>query len=308
MRPYPIYLAAAVMTASLLTACGGKTETATETPETETGAKADTTQAGKDSKDTLVADAVTSATNVANSPTFNGVLVVSPNQIATVSSTMGGRIHKLHVMPGKAVGKGQVIATLDDPDFISLQQTYMEASAQLEYLKQEYNRQHALGTKDAASQKKVQQSKAEYLSMRSRAMAAEAQLRALGVNTQPIRNGEIMTYLPVTAPIGGYVTNLTANIGKYVEEGSPICDIINKSSQLLQLTVYEKDLHLMTVGKELAFRVNGMGKKTFSATVISVDQAVDKTDYSIKAYARVKDAHPSFRPGMYVRAKIKGGV
>lgn len=308
MKLYPIHLTAAVALASLMLACGGKTETATGNTEAGTAQTTDTAKAGEDNKDTLTADAVTSATNVANSPTFNGVLVVSPDKLATVSSTMGGRIHRLYVMPGKAVSRGQVIATLDDPDFISLQQTYLEANAQLEYLKQEYSRQHALGTKDAASQKKVQQSKADYLAMKSRAMAAEAQLRALGVNLQQIKNGGIMTYLPITAPISGYVTNLNANTGKYIEEGSPICDVINKTSPLLQLTVYEKDLQLMTVGKELAFRVNGMGKKTFSATIISIDQAVDKTDYSIKAYARVKDAHQSFRPGMYVRAKIKGGV
>ena len=137
MKLYPIHLTAAVAMASLMLACGGKTETATGNTEAGTAQTTDTAKAGEDSKDTLTADAVTSATNVANSPTFNGVLVVSPDKLATVSSTMGGRIHRLYVMPGKAVSRGQLIATLDDPDFISLQQTYLEANAQLEYLKQE---------------------------------------------------------------------------------------------------------------------------------------------------------------------------
>ena len=44
---------------------------------------------------------------------------------------------------------------------------------------------------------------------------------------------------------------------------------------------------------------------TQMATVISVDQAVDKTDYSIKAYAKVKDHNAMFRPGMYVRARMR---
>ena len=73
---------------------------------------------------------------------------------------------------------------------------------------------------------------------------------------------------------------------------------------MLQLTVYEKDIKLMKVGKTILFRVNGMGKTSFPATISSVDQAVDKTDYSIKVYARVKDSNPTFRPGMYVRAKL----
>ena len=290
------------MAALMLASCGGKEQQVPETAE-EQKAAADTTAAQNVQQDSVTVDAVSSATHVANSPTFNGVLIASPTQMATVSSTIGGRIHQLYVMPGKAVSRGQVIALLDDPSFIELQQSYLEASAQLEYLEQEYNRQRSLGAKEAASQKRVQQSKAEYLAMKSKASATEAQLRALGINPLSIKNKGIKTYLPVTSPIGGFVTNLTVNLGKYVEAGSAICDVINKSQPLIQLTVYEKDLHLINTGTEIAFRVNGMGKATFSATVISVDQAVDKTDYSIKAYAKVKDHNAMFRPGMYVRAK-----
>ena len=61
----------------------------------------------------------------------------------------------------------------------------------------------------------------------------------------------------------------------------------------------------MAVGKNLEFRVNGMGKTTFSATIISIDQSVDKSDYSVKVYAKVRSTNADFRPGMYVRAKLK---
>lgn len=107
------------------------------------------------------------------------------------------------------------------------------------------------------------------------------------------------------APLSGYVTNLRVNLGTYLNAGEPICDLINKSQLLLQLTVYEKDLSLMQVGGEVEFRVNGMGKETFKATVVAIDQSVDATDYSIKVYAHVLSNCPDFRPGMYVRARIK---
>ena len=229
MKIYPTLLMAALLLAS----CGGKEQNVSETAEGQQTASADTTSASTAQQDSVTVDAVSSATNVANSPTFNGVLIASPTQMATVSSTMGGRIHKLYVMPGKAVSRGQVIALLDDPGFIELQQSYLEASAQLEYLEQEYNRQRSLGSKEAASQKRVQQSKAEYLAMKSKASATGAQLRALGINPLAVKSGGIKTYLPVTSPIGGFVTNLTVNLGKYVEAGSAICDVINKSQPLI---------------------------------------------------------------------------
>lgn len=286
-------------TALVMMSCGGKNEPSMAEMEE----KADSVAA--DTVKTEV-DAVTSATNVANSPTFNGLISVAPNRFATVSLTIGGRIHSLNVMSGKAVARGQVIATLDNPEFIELQQTYLESKAQLEYLEKEYLRQKTLGQGEATSQKRVEESRADYLSMKSRTEAAATRLKALGISPSSVCTNGIRPYLPVVAPIGGFVGNLSVNLGKYVEAGMPICDVVNKSNPMLELTVYEKDIALMKVGDKLQFRVNGLGKLTFAATIVSIDQAVDKKDYSIKVYAKVSETNPQFRPGMYVRAKIAG--
>ncbi|MGM9698117.1 MAG: efflux RND transporter periplasmic adaptor subunit [Prevotella sp.] len=282
--------------ALIIVSCGGKNEATVE----ETEVKTDSVAA--DTVKTAV-DAVTSATNVANSPSFNGLLAISPDRLATVSLTMGGRIHSLNVMSGKAVAKGQVIATLDNPEFIELQQTYLDSHAQLEFLEKEYERQKALGSGEATSQKRVEQSRAEYLSMKSRMEASATRLKALGIAPGSVIANGIRPYLPIVAPIGGYVSNLSANIGKYIEVGESICDIINKSNPMIELTVYEKDIALMKTGGKIRFRVNGMGKTTYSATIVSIDQSVDMKDYSIKVYARVDDVNPVFRPGMFVVAK-----
>ena len=286
-------------TALVMMSCGGKNEPSMAEMEE----KADSVAA--DTVKTEV-DAVTSATNVANSPTFNGLISVAPNRFATVSLTIGGRIHSLNVMSGKAVARGQVIATLDNPEFIELQQTYLESKAQLEYLEKEYLRQKTLGQGEATSQKRVEESRADYLSMKSRTEAAATRLKALGISPSSVCTNGIRPYLPVVAPIGGFVGNLSVNLGKYVEAGMPICDVVNKSNPMLELTVYEKDIALMKVGDKLQFRVNGLGKSAFAATIVSIDQAVDKKDYSIKVYAKVSETNPQFRPGMYVRAKIAG--
>lgn len=291
---------------SLSSACSGKS-TPMEPASTE---QRDSTAADSLLADSsaVQVDAVSSATHVENSPTFNGLMVVQPQQHATLSLTMGGRVHSILVMPGQAVHKGQVVATIDNPEFIELQQEYLDAAAQLEYLEKEYERQKSLGSQEASSKKKIEQSKADYLSMKSRKAAASARLTALGVHPAAVQQHGISAFLQVKSPIAGYVTNLQANLGKYLQTGEPLCEVINKAEPLLQLTVYEKEIKLMKVGTPLAFRVNGMGKENFNATVVAIEQSVDKTDYSIKVYARVTTPNPQFRPGMYVRSKIKANV
>ena len=300
MKSYFVYLTAALMMA----ACSGENSSDVDSQTSDSVDKSDSVEI-KANADSVGIDGVSSATNVANSPTFNGVIMVSPQQNATVSLTMGGKVHSLKVMPGQAVARGQVIASIDNPEYIDLQQTYLDASAQTEYLEKEYKRQSELSANDASSQKKMQQSKAEYLSMHSRLSAAASRLKTLGVNPASVKLNGIQPYLLVKAPINGFVTNLNVNLGKYLDAGEPICDVINKSQPLIQLTVYERELNLMRVGRPVEFRVNGMGKKTFNAQIVSIDQSVDAKDYSIKVYAKVMASNSNFRPGMYIRAKLK---
>ena len=300
MKSYFVYLTAALMMA----ACSGGNSSDVDSQTSDSVDKSDSVEI-KANADSVGIDGVSSATNVANSPTFNGVIMVSPQQNATVSLTMGGKVHSLKVMPGQAVARGQVIASIDNPEYIDLQQTYLDASAQTEYLEKEYKRQSDLSANEASSQKKMQQSKAEYLSMHSRLSAAASRLKTLGVNPASVKLNGIQPYLLVKAPINGFVTNLNVNLGKYLDAGEPICDVINKSQPLIQLTVYERELNLMRVGRPVEFRVNGMGKKTFNAQIVSIDQSVDAKDYSIKVYAKVMASNSDFRPGMYIRAKLK---
>ncbi len=271
-------------------------EEAAPAPATETVAQADSVQQ---------TDAVSSATNVAKSASYNGVITVPPQRQATVTLTMGGSIHSTNLLPGSYVRQGEVIATLENPEFIQLQQTYLESAAQAEYLEKEYNRQKMLSEQEAASQKRFQQSKADYLSMKSRMDAAAAQLKLLQVDVRQLHDQGIEPYLQVKAPLDGYVTNMKVNLGTYLNAGEPICDIINKGETLLELTAYEKDLDYLQVGSSVEFQVNGMGSQTFEATVITIGQEVDDVNRSLQVYARVKDQNSRFRPGMYVSAKIR---
>lgn len=276
-----------------------------ETETTVAPSPADSVAVVADTMDSTYVDGVTSATAIANPASFNGTLVIPPKNFATVTLSMGGIVKDLSLLPGSYVSKGAIVGTLENPDFIDLQQSYLDSYAQLEYLEAEYKRQQNLSREEAASQKKLQQSKADYLSMKSRLQASAAQLRLLGVNPETLNTTGIRPYIEVKSPINGYISNVQANLGKYLNAGEPLCDVIDKSQTMVRLTAYEKDLVGMKVGSRVQFRVNGLGKTTFHATLISIGQQVDDTNRSIELYAKVLDASPVFRPGMYVSARME---
>ncbi|MEZ7913300.1 efflux RND transporter periplasmic adaptor subunit [Macellibacteroides fermentans] len=293
---------------AILTACNSTTNTKQEMPTTVTADSVtvispDSTAYSQPYDSTSI-DGTTAATAI-NKVSFNGTLIVPPQNFASVTMLMGGIIRSVNLLPGNYVKKGTLLATLDNPDFISLQQTYLESQAQTEYLKSEYNRQLVLSKEEVASVKKMEQSKADYLSMKSKMAAAAAQLSLLGISTQSLSKNGIMPVLEIKAPVNGYIGKVKVNVGKYLNAGDILCEIINKQETLLRLTTYEKDLKDIRLGAKVWFRVNGMGTKTFEAKLISIGQEVDETSRSLEVFAKVISEDPNFRPGMYVTAQIE---
>lgn len=293
---------------AILTACNSSSDTKQEMPTSVTADSV--TVISPDSAaysqpyDSTSIDGTTAATAI-KKVSFNGTLIIPPQNFASVTMLMGGIIRSVNLLPGSYVKKGTLLATLDNLDFISLQQTFLESQAQTEYLKSEYNRQLVLSKEEVASVKKLEQSKADYLSMKSKMEAAAAQLSLLGISTQSLLKNGITPALEIKAPVNGYIGKVKVNVGKYLNEGDILCEIINKQETLLRLTTYEKDLKDIRLGAKVWFRVNGMGTKTFEAKLISIGQEVDETSRSLEVFAKVISEDPNFRPGMYVTAQIE---
>lgn len=280
-----------------IVACGNKkTEPATENAIQTVVETAETGNAET--------DAITSATHVSNSPTFNGMLIIPPQYHATVTLFMDGVVKNTSLLSGEFVRKGELLATLENPEYIALQQSYIESHAQEEFLEIEFRRQQELANNEIASQKRLQESKAEYLSMKSRREAAAAQLNLLGFNPAQILENGIIPQLELRAPIAGYTANVQINTGTHIAAGNTVCEIIDKSKMLLKITIYEKDIDKIKTGDSLHFYTNGMGTQTFNAKVISLGQMVDNINRSLDVYATVIDNNPQFRPGMYVNVRV----
>ena len=79
MKKHIVIIAAAMM----LAACSGRNSSDADTQSADSVGKSDSIEV-KANNDSLSVDAVSSATNVANTPTFNGVLMVAPQNNATV--------------------------------------------------------------------------------------------------------------------------------------------------------------------------------------------------------------------------------
>ena len=76
----------------------------------------------------------------------NGIIDVPPENRAVVNAIIGGNIKTTPLLIGDKVRKGEALVTIENPEFVRMQQEYMEVNARLSYLKSELERQQTIDT------------------------------------------------------------------------------------------------------------------------------------------------------------------
>lgn len=234
---------------------------------------------------------------------LNGKAEIAPSHISLVSSIMGGHIKSINVINGSHFSKGQVLAVVEDPQFIQLQQDYLVTKAQLEAARLNFNRQKDLNTSKASSDKTMQTAQAEYSTLNATLKGLEEKLRIIGINAKGLSTGNIRSKINIYAPFTGFVSKILVSNGQYINPADTLFELINPSGLLLELKVFENDVNDVKVGQEiLVYNNQNPGVKS-NARIISVVPSIENGG-SATAVARLSSVNTEFVKGMYVNAEV----
>lgn len=243
--------------------------------------------------------------NLSNIVKLSGIIDVEPNSMATVSAPLGGYIKTAGLLPGQAVRKGQVLATIENPEFINMQQDYLESKGRLQYLEQEYKRQQKLRDEDVNAAKTFQQVASDYRVMQATINGLEQKLALAGIKTSALQSGKITRTANLYAPISGYIKTSNVNIGKYANPTDVLFEIINKDDLHLALNAFEKDLGKIKVGQTVKFSLANENNFNRKAKVFLMGQSTGD-DRIVPVHCHLTNQKdPSLLPGMYVKAWIE---
>lgn len=230
----------------------------------------------------------------------NGQLRVPNNNKATVTSLYGGIIKTLNIQVGSSVKKGQVVATIANPEFIRLQEDYLTINSRMIYAEQEYRRQRELFDNDAGARKNLQSAEAEVKTLRTRKASLARQLQMMGIRPGSVRNGNMSSGLVIRAPIGGTVSRIASQIGSYVDVSSPVAEIIDNNSIHLDLQVFEKDLPKMRVGQVVHFKLTNNPETEYDAEIYSIGSSFENESKTISVHAGVTGNKTGLIDGMNI--------
>ena len=239
----------------------------------------------------------------------NGVIDVPPQSRAVVSAFAGGYIKNTPLLVGSKVSKGQRLVTIENPEFITMQQNYMETVAQLSYLNSEYERQKTMFEEKITSQKSYLRAESEYKTALARSNSLKKNLQMLNINPASVAAGNIVSQVNIYSPIDGNVTQVFVNTGTYVSPADKIMEIMNTDHIHLELKVFEKDLLQLKKDQEILFSVPEASKETFKGDVHLVGTSIDPNSRIAMIHGHIdeKDSQ-NFTAGMFVEAQIVTGT
>jgi len=235
---------------------------------------------------------------------LNGRIDVPPQNIVSISVPLGGYLKSTKLLPGMYLKKGEVIAIVEDQQYIQLQQDYLTAKARINFTEAEYLRQKELNESKASSDKVYQQAEAEFKSQKILISALGEKLKLAGINTNQLTEQNITRSIQLHSPIDGYVSKVNVNIGKYVAPTEVLFELINPTDIHLALTVFEKDVNKLFIGQKLVSYTNNDPGNKHHGDIILIGKNLGP-DRSTEVHCHFDDYDKTLIPGTYMNADIE---
>jgi len=229
---------------------------------------------------------------------------IGSDGVAYVSPTgQGGVVTALYVKAGQKVGKGQIVARLDDAmarqQLVSAQQQLGVIKTRLAQAQTVYERYQNLWKQNIGAEIQVINAKADVDATAAQLRAAQGQVGQAqeGVNMSNVRAGISGTIEQVNVRVGEFFKGVTAD-GKSAQ-----ILIVNSSNIKVQVPVPDNYVSRVKFGDKILVEVPETGKPAFQSTINMVGAAIDPTTRSFMVEAKLP-SDPLLKPNQTATMKI----
>jgi membrane fusion protein (multidrug efflux system) len=221
--------------------------------------------------------------------TFVLPAVLKPVSEVKIALNASGKLKALDVELGSRVARGQVIGSLDN----SLKQINLEAAQLLvDKSRQDYERIRDLYEGKAATEVDLNNSKYNYENAKSQA----AQIR------QQITDASLIT------PVSGVVTAKKAEVGEFVNMGTPVVTVVDVSTLKAVVMVSERDVYRLKESMPVVITSDIFPGREFAGKVRFISpNGDDSHNYEVEVNVE-NDQRLALKAGTFIRVRfdIKG--
>jgi Cu(I)/Ag(I) efflux system membrane fusion protein len=215
-----------------------------------------------------------------------GQLTFDDKKVATIVSRVQGRVEDIRASLWDTVTRGQPIAKLYSPDFMTGEAEYLQA---LQTAKVSNTSSIDGGADLAASMANAARRKLLLLGME------EADINALKAPSPNIW---------MRAPISGIVVQNKAVRGTAINPGDVLYQLGTLDPIWITADLYEVDLARVHVGQQLEAVITAFPDDVFKGTIARVSPNVDPTTHTLQIRCAVANPGLKLKPQMLARIKI----
>jgi cobalt-zinc-cadmium efflux system membrane fusion protein len=234
-----------------------------------------------------------------------GMLDVPPQNLVNITAPFGGFLRSTTLLQGMHVAKGQLIAVIENPEYIQLQQDFLDTKSQAEFLEKEYTRQEELANENVNAQKTLERARADLNSMKARNSGLRAKLAMLNIDPNKLDSKAIRSTIDLHSPINGYVTQVHFGIGSFVAPTDVIFKIVDTDHLHAELVAFERDIPRIKIGQTIRFMLaNETEERTAKVFLVGREISSDRT---VRVHGHIDKEDRDLIPGMYLKAWIEAG-
>ena len=236
----------------------------------------------------------------------NGMFDVPPENKATISAYFAGYVKHITLLPGDVVKKGHVLFTLENPEYVQIQQRFLEAKSKLNYLKSDYERQKTLLADQVTSEKNYLKAESDYNVTLAQFQSLKKKLGLMNINTATLTAESIRSTIAVISPISGIVTSIEASKGMFLNPSDIAMTITNPDHLHLELKIFEKDLPLVKERQTIKIKLQNDLGNAYKGKVHLINRAINPQDRTVDIHGDLVNDEDAklFAPGMYVETQI----
>ena len=233
-----------------------------------------------------------------------GIIDFNQNLNVPVFAPYQGRIIEAFADLGDAVHEGQVLFTLESPDFLAAQSTLIAAAATLDQTTSALQRAVRLYAAHGIDQNDYEAAVASQQSAEGALKAARAAVAVFGRSPAQIdriiARRQVEPALIVRSPLTGRITARNAAPGMLEQPGNPPApySVADLRSKWMVANVIESDSPLYRLGQPIEAAVMAYPGRSFTGIITRVGRSLDPNTHRLVVRCDIADPREELIPGM----------
>jgi cobalt-zinc-cadmium efflux system membrane fusion protein len=234
---------------------------------------------------------------------------------------VSGKVVSLSVDLGSNVQQGQVLLTINSPEFAEAQAAYLGANSRCNLARRDYERALELWETRSIDERELLMHEAELGQCITDLAASESSLHSYGVDHEWMdalkERTEDLSHeggdpdliadanLPIHSPIGGRVIFRDVVVGEHVDPTRTLFTVSRLGTLWAQLDVYENDLTHVRNSSDVVIKSPLFPDVDFPGRIVYISDVVDETLRTVQTRVEVTNVDGLLKPNMYIQGIVQ---